>query len=137
MNQSEEKALSKVPSGRPQRIPVSQRNILTVKNKDPNYEYRIVNDVDDRIAQFKDAGYELVSDAAADVGDKRVNSASSIGTAKQISVGQGVKAHLMRIRKEWYEEDQLEKQKRVMDIERATKEKALDGTYGDLKISRD
>lgn len=137
MNQSEEKALSKVPSGRPQRIPVSQRNILTVKNKDPNYEYRIVNDVDDRIAQFKDAGYELVSDTVAEVGDKRANAASSIGTAKQISVGQGVKAHLMRIRKEWYEEDQMAKQTKVMDIERATKEKALDGTYGDLKISRD
>lgn len=134
MNTSD-KALSKAPSGRPQRTPVGQRNILTVKGKDPNYEYRIVNDVDDRIERFKEAGYELVPDDAVQVGDKRVNTASSQGSVKQISVGQGTKAYLMRIKKEWFEEDQTRKLGHVAEIERATKEKALDGTYGDLKIS--
>lgn len=137
MSQDKETALSKQPSGRPQRIPVNQRNILTVKDKDPNYEYRIVNDTDDRIAQFKDAGYELVSDTVANVGDKRASAPDSIGSAKQISVGQGQKAHLMRIRKEWYDEDQAAKQVQVRAMERATTEKALDGNYGEMKISRD
>lgn len=125
------------PQGRPQRTPVGQRNVLTVKGKDPNYEYRIVNDIEDRIEQFKEAGYELVLDDAAKVGDKRVDAASSTGSAKVIPVGQGTKAYLMRIKKEWYEEDKQNKLARVAEIERATKEKALDGTYGDLKITRD
>jgi hypothetical protein len=134
---SEKEVLSKMPSGRPQRTPVGQRNILTVKGKDPAFEYRIVNDIDDRISQFKAAGYEIVPDEAASIGDKRVTAATSIGSGKQISVGQGTKAFLMRIPKEWYQEDQALKLGHVAAIEQATKEKALDGTYGDLKLSRD
>lgn len=124
------------PQNRPQRIPVGQRNILTVKGKDPNYEYRIVNDIDDRVQQFKDAGYEIVADEDAKVGDKRVDSASSLGSGKAISVGQGTKAFLMRQRKEWYDEDQAAKLGHVAEIERATKEKALDGTYGKIEINK-
>lgn len=137
MNADKKEAISKAPSGRPSRTPVGQRNILTVKGKDPNYEYRIVNDEDDRISQFLEAGYELVADNDAAVGDKRVNAATSLGSSKEISVGQGMKARLMRIKKEWYEEDQARKLAHVAEIERATKEKALDGTYGDLKLTRD
>ena len=128
---------SKAPSGRVSRTPVGTRNILTVKGKDPNYVYRHVNDIDDRISMFQEAGYELVQDEAVVVGDKRVNAASSLGSAKAVSVGQGTKAYLMRIKRDWYEEDQARKLSNVADIERATKEKALDGTYGDLKLSRD
>lgn len=130
-------AISKAPSGRPQRTPVGTRNILTVKGKDPNYEYRIVNDVDDRVAQFLEAGYELVDDETVQVGDKRVNAPTSLGSKKEISVGQGVKGRVMRIKREWFEEDQARKLAHVAEIERATKEKALDGTYGELKLSRD
>jgi hypothetical protein len=137
MNPNDKEAISKAPSGRPQRTPVGTRNILTVKGKDPNYEYRIVNDVDDRITQFQEAGYELVANEAVTVGDKRVNAASSLGSTKQLSVGQGVKAYTMRIKKEWFQEDQVQKLIRVNELERATKEKALDGAYGELKISRD
>ncbi len=136
MNQEKE-AISKAPSGRPQRTPVGTRNILTVKGKDPNYEYRIVNDVDDRIQQFQDAGYELVDKDTATVGDKRVNAASSTGSVKDISVGGGQRAYLMRIKKEWFEEDKARKLRQVAEIERATKEKALDGTYGEFKLNRD
>lgn len=128
---------SKAPSGRVSRTPIGTRNILTVKGKDPNYVYRHVNDIDDRIQMFQEAGYELVQDESVQVGDKRVNAASSLGSAKAVSVGQGTKAYLMRIKREWYEEDQAKKLANVADIERATKEKALDGTYGDLKLSRD
>lgn len=134
---SEKEAFSKVPSGRPQRTPVSQRNILTVKGKDPAYVYRIVNDTDDRIAQYKEAGYEIEQESAVSVGDKRVNAASSVGSGKQISVGQGTKAFVMKIPREWYDEDQAAKLARVAAVEQATREKALDGTYGELKLSRD
>lgn len=134
---AEKEAISKAPVGRVTRTPVGQRNILTVKGKDPNYEYRIVNDVEDRIAQFQEAGYELVPDDAVDVGDKRVSQGTSVGSKKVFSVGQGTKAYVMRIKKEWYEEDQRAKQRRVDAQESSIREKALDGTYGKLDITRD
>ena len=136
MNQEKE-AISKAPSGRPQRTPIGTRNILSVKGQDPNFVYRIVNDDEDRIQLFKDAGYELVPHDAVSVGDKRVMNATSTGSYIQISVGQGKIAFLMRFKREWSEEDQRAKQAHVADIERATKEKALNGTYGELKLSRD
>jgi len=132
-----EKELSKEPSGRPQRTPVGQRNILTVKGKDPSYVYRIVNDIDDRIEQYKEAGYEIAAAKAVSVGDKRVNAATPEGSGKQLSVGQGTKAYVMRIPKTWYDEDQAAKLSQVAAVEQATREKALDGTYGEFKLSRD
>jgi len=118
-------------------VPVGTRNVLTVAGKDPNYEYRIINDSGDRVQEFLDAGYELVDADSVRVGDKRVNTAKAEGSIAQLSVGQGQKAFVVRIKKEWYEEDQRAKMKKVDDLEAATKAKALDGTYGKLEISRD
>lgn len=134
---AEKEAISKAPAGRVTRVPVSQRNVLTVKGKDPAYEYRVVNDVDDRIAQFLEGGYELVDKDSHDVGDKRVSQGTSVGSKKVFSVGQGIKGHLMRIPKELYEQDQAAKQGFVSRQEASIKEKALDGNYGKLEISRD
>ena len=133
----EKEAISKAPSGRVTRIPVSQRNVLTVKGKDPNYVYRIVNDQDDRITQFKDAGYEIVQKETVEVGDKRASSGSSMGSIATMAVGRGQKAYLMRIPREFYVEDQALKQRTVDAQEASIKEKALDGTYGKLEIKRD
>jgi len=131
-------AIAKAPAGRVTRTPVGSRNILTVKGKDPAYEYRIVNDVEDRITQFQDAGYEIVQSDTVDVGDKRAASGSSIGSVKQLSVGQGTKAFVMRIKKEWYEEDQRAKQRQIAETESAIKEPSLNGSdYGAVKVSRD
>ena len=58
------------------------------------------------------------------------------GSVGQYSVGQGQKAFLVKIKKEWYQEDQAKKQEKVAAQEQATKDKALDGTYGKLDISR-
>lgn len=125
-------SISKAPAGRPVRIPVSGRNILTVKGKDPAYSYRIVNDEPDRIARFQEGGYELVSDESVKVGDNRVSLPSAEGTVKQMAVGGGRKAYLMRIKKEWYDEDQKAKQKVVDDLEATTKANAMKGTYGTI-----
>lgn len=134
MTQETKDNIAKAPSGRVTRTPVGSRNILTVKGKDPNYVYRIVNDEEDRVARFKEGGYELVPDEAVKVGDNRANGASSMSSMKQLSVGGGRKAYLMRIRKDWYEEDQKDKQKQVDAMESTTKQKALSGTYGKLSI---
>ena len=130
-------AIAKAPRGRTQRVPVGTRNVLTVMGKDPNYENRIINDSGDRVQEFLDAGYELVQKDSVRVGDKRVNSTTAEGSVAQLSVGQGQKGYVVRIKKEWYDEDQAKKQARVNELESATKAKALDGTYGKLEISRD
>jgi hypothetical protein len=135
MNEIKE-AISKAPKSRVTRVPVGTRNVLTVAGKDPAYEYRIINDAGDRVQEFLDAGYELVQDNSVKVGDKRVNGASSEGTVSHISVGQGQKAFVVRIKKEWYEEDQATKQLRVNELEASTKAKALNGTYGKLDVVR-
>lgn len=132
----EKEAIAKAPRGRTRRTPIGTRNVLTVAGKDPNYVYRIVNDSGDRVNEFLEAGYELVPEDSIKVGDKRVNKATPEGSKAQVSVGQGQKAFVMRIRKEWYEEDQAAKQQRVDQLEATIKEKALDGTYGKLEISR-
>ena len=87
--------------------------------------------------EFLDAGYELVERDSVRVGDKRVGSATAEGSKAQLSVGQGMKGFVVRIKKEWYLEDQARKQAHVNELESATKAKALDGTYGKLDITRD
>ena len=130
-------AIAKAPVSRVTRTPVSQRNILTVKGKDPAYEYRIVNDVEDRITQFLEAGYEIVQNDTVEVGDKRASTGTPVGSAKQLSVGGGTKAFVMKIKKEWYDEDQNAKLRLVSAQENSIKDKALDGNYGKLEITRE
>jgi hypothetical protein len=128
--------IAKAPSGRVRRTPVGRRNVLTLSGKEPGYEYRYVNDIGDRVQQFLDAGYELVEAKDVQIGDTRIGRPSGEGSKAQASVGNGVKAFAMRIREDWYAEDQAAKQAHVKAIEDATKEKALDGTYGKLEISK-
>jgi hypothetical protein len=130
-------SIAKPPSGRVTRTPVGQRNLLTVKGKDPSYNYRIVNDVDGRIAQFMEAGYEVVPRGTVEVGDKRASAGTPVGTISNFSVGGGQKAVLMRQKKEWFEEDQKRKQDFVDAQEASIKQKALDGNYGKLEIKRE
>jgi hypothetical protein len=91
------------------------RNKLTVKDRDPNYHYRIVNVKEDRVEQFQEQGYEIVG--ATPVGDKQIDAPSSLGSASEISVGGGLKAVVMRIPKEFYEEDQAMKQAQIDELE--------------------
>ena len=128
--------ISKAPSGRVRRSPLARRNVLTVVGKEDGYEYRIVNDTEDRVAEFTERGYEPVSANKVQVGDKRVSKASPEGSVMTMSVGGGKKAVVMRIRKDWYDEDQKAKQDYVAETERATQQEALNGTYGKLEISR-
>lgn len=129
-------AIAKSPSGRVRRTPVGTRNILTVSGKDPNYVYRVVNDVGDRLQELQDQGYELVEAADVRVGDKRVSQATPEGTKAQVSIGGGLKGYVMRIRKEWYDEDQTAKQARIDKLEQSMKQDAQTGNYGSITIER-
>jgi len=127
--------IAKEPERRKRRNSISTRNILTVSNKDPNYHYRVVNDSGDRIQELLDRDYELVDSKTVRVGDKTINGISSEGSKSQVSVGQGQKAFVMRIRKDWFIEDQQEKQAEVKKLEDATKTPNISGAYGKLEIT--
>lgn len=119
-------------SARPRRTPVAKRNRLEIKNKEPGYVYRIVNDVDDRVMLLQEQGYEIVPDAKVGAGgNRRVDSASALGSSSSISVGQGTKAVVMRQREEFYREDQETKQSIVDDTEQTMKNPTAD--YGSIR----
>lgn len=124
---------------RPRRAPINGiRNILKVNGKDPNYEYRIVNDVGDRVQDFIERGYEVVTDNDVTVGDKRVANPKQAGTPCQVSVGQGIQAFVMRIKKDWYTEDQATKAAVINQTESSMRAEAQkDGNYGSIKIETD
>jgi hypothetical protein len=138
MSKSDKEAIAKAPARRVRRTPIGRRNVLTVSGKEAGYEYRFVNDEGDRVQEFLDNGWEVVpQNDSLRIGDKRLNAPTgSEGTAAVASVGQGQKAFLLRIRDEYYKEDQAAKQAHVDATEAATKEKALDGNYGKLEITR-
>ena len=127
----------KAPAARPQRASNTVRNRLSLKNTDPNYEYRIVNDQSDRVELLKEIGYEVVSADTVRVGDKRVDLGKSVGSAATLSLGRGDNGVVMRIRKDWYVEDQKTKQLEVDKTEQTMKETARsNGNYGKIDISR-
>lgn len=128
--------LVKAPERRVRRNPVEGRNRLTVKGKDPNYVYRIVNDTEDRINDLIEAGYELDTDENIRVGDSRIDNTSKVGKVRTLSVGGGVKAVVMKIRKDWYDEDQEAKQAYVKRTEEAMRPDPNAGTYGKVDVSR-
>lgn len=134
------KQAQKVPSGRVKRQPIGARGRLNVQGKDPEFHYRLVNDSGDRINQFVEAGYEMVTRADHRIGDNRVDVASSEGTHASVSVGvksngEPQRGYLMRIKNEWYEEDQKAKLANIQEQENQIKKPKIDGTYGEIKIS--
>jgi hypothetical protein len=123
-------------TSRVRRTPINGvRNRLNVRGKEPGYQYRIVNDVDDRIKSFEEMGYEVVTDSSVSVGDKRVAIGTREGSPAKVSVGQGVQAYVMRQKQEWYDEDQKAKQVHVNELEASMKrDSEKEGFYGKLKI---
>lgn len=126
----------RAPARENKRTPINgRRGKLNVKGKDPTYEYRVVNNVDDRVAEFLEAGYELVkNDGSHIIGDKRVATPGSLDSNMEISVGGGDKAVLMRIKKEWYDEDQAAKQAGIDELENTIRTPNIEGSYGKIEI---
>lgn len=120
---------------RPTRTPVSgARDVLAVQNQDPNYVYRWVNDTEGRLEKFKAAGYEPVT-SDLEVGGKTVDRNSKLGSVITKSVGGKVTAVLMRIPREWYDEDQKAKQDQLDVSDKALRADSQ-ADYGTLTIGR-
>ena len=80
------------------RDPISVRNVLKWDNIEEGYQYRFVNDIENRIEQFKEAGYAAVESPNI-VGDQRSpGDPAPLATHVEKSVGGGTKAILMRIK---------------------------------------
>lgn len=119
---------------KPTRIPMGRRNVLKVHGleEDENYHYRFFNDVGDRLLQCLDAGYEFVPKEGMQVGDKTVDSARGTESVVKKGVGNGVVAYLMRIPREFWEEDQAAKQRLVDQSEEGIRKPKVDGAYGSV-----
>lgn len=132
---TKERDLSKKLKKRPKRQRFNgPRDIITFANKDPNYHYRVVNDVKDRLKRFESAGYEFVTSDES-LGDTGSGIATAPGTVVTRPVGDNVTGVLMRIKKEWYEEDQKVKQKEIDEREEGLRSLLKqDGHYGDISI---
>ena len=123
-------------SARVARKPLNQRGPQAIAgDKDPGFEYRFVNDTGSRIQNFKAAGYEFVTGDDLIVGDNRVSDATDLGSAKRVISNDGTTSYLMRIKKDWYEEDQASKAAAIKEQEAAMKQEASTGMYGKLNIS--
>jgi hypothetical protein len=110
---------------KPARIPLGKRDRLKFKGliDDENYVYRVINDKDDRLKNALEGGYEFIN-SKEKLDDPIVGEGGAIDSRVSKPVGKGTTGFLMRIKREWYEEDQKLKQQRVDSSEQAMKPKA-------------
>lgn len=121
---------------RERRLPINgARNVLKVKGMEPGYHYRVVNDVDDRIDELKEYGYEIVMDNTVSVADRKVAVPTSEGSPVRVSVGGGMYGYVMRIKNELFKENRQAHDAHVDGSERQmiqdAKKKA---DYGDITV---
>jgi hypothetical protein len=118
------------------RVPLGRRNVLTVRGLEDqaNFHYHFFNDVDDRLYQCLEGGYEFVPKEGVEVGDQTVESARGTESVVKKGVGRGIVAYLMRIPIELYEQDQRMKAALVDESEAGVKNPKVDGAYGKVSI---
>jgi hypothetical protein len=116
------------------RVPLGSRNKLKYPAR-PGFYRRVVNDIDDRIQQFKDAGYEpVVGDMLG--GEVGVNDPKKLGAIVSKPVGNKITGVLMEIPLEFYEEDQKAKQEKLAFAEREMIEKRPEGITGTISVGQ-
>ena len=123
------------PLKRPKRFDLTKRNILTAPDR-PGKHRRFVNDTHDRIEQFLNRGWSIVTEEEIkEIGDPRVGKGTHVGTPVSKNVGLGVTAVLMEIDQEIYDEYQEARRKELNEKERAmTLQPQKEGSYGSVKI---
>lgn len=122
-------------ANRPTRIPIGTQKRLSVPQR-PGYVRRWVNDIDERIEMFKQAGYEIVADEAMPIGDQASKDSQPLGATRRKSVGRGRYAYLMEIPEDLYREDQLNKIKRNQEkIASITQIDPKKDQYGSINVN--
>lgn len=137
-------------ANRPTRIPFSANNQkMQVEYKDPDFFNHWVprwfNDQRGRVQRAQTAGYEFVeAEEVIGLGGQDLQSNTDLGTKVSMVVtgpvdgNPEVRAYLMKIRKDWYAEDQGVKARKRRESERAVYEGNIDGAavenrYGEIR----
>ena len=108
-------------------------DILAVTGKDPSFHYRIVNDERGRVQRMMEAGY--VVDEDVDIVLNAGQAPTQPGSAHTLAVNrQGTKGILMKIKKEYVDEDRKARAAEISRTEEAlfNKERNADGRYGNV-----
>lgn len=133
---------------RPTRVSVAaQRDKLNVLGLDTkNFYYRWVNDVEERVAEFLNAGYIFVEKSEIkQSGDPTIDTSKGTDSRVRKGVGGGKVAYLMKLPMELRRQDEAAKEAEILETERAMmriKSKdnqhsaAHDADYGSLTITR-
>jgi hypothetical protein len=107
---------------RKDRTPLYKQSAVTLKNRDPLFHYRLVNDTPGRIAAFLEAGWEIVEgDKNETYSGKGRSEGAQDGSLMKRRVNEGLtapchNAYVMRIPKEFFAEDQEEKNRRNEEL---------------------
>lgn len=125
-------------ASRPTRIPMSELGgKLAVLGKNPDYEYYWAYDAAENghnCLKFKLAGWEFcTTDEGLIVGDAFVYNTSTEGSVYRVPAGRTDPGYLflMKISKEWYDEDFKKAQKKVDETEKGLfSPNKQDGQYG-------
>lgn len=132
---------SREKEGRQRRVPLGAPELkLSVPQAedDKDHVYRFINDTTGRLQRAVAGGWEYVEDSmfvgsGSESGDSDADSRISRVVGKQAN-GEPLIAYLMKIKREWYEEDQDKKQSAIDEVENTIKhghfnEKAEDARY--------
>lgn len=128
--------------GSQQRVSYKERKKLAVVGRDPKFHYRWVNSDDGkyagRVEELKAIGYTVCSEE--EMLEESGIEGSSVGSVVGKPVGRGIRGILMKQKKEFFEEDQHQKQAEVDETEMGMMPEELVGreeAVGEgLKISR-
>lgn len=117
------------------RVPVGgYRDILTLENTDPEFHYYWELDSSEtgpNIHKRLRAGYDFVrDDEGVIVGQASVFRSESVGSILRVPNGDGRYMYLLRIPKEWHEEDMERLNQEVNETESSLQGPQFDGTYG-------
>lgn len=127
-NDRGERVDSREETGRSTRVPLGvSRPKLAVPQRQ-GYVRRWVNDVEGRLQMAEMGGYTFVEDATMPVGAPDVDNGNrDLGArvSRVVDKSTGMKAYLMEIKQEYYEEDQKIKMREVDEVEDAIKRGAL------------
>lgn len=123
---------------RPTRVPVSSsRAPLVVRGFDhKNYSGRWVADIDTRIQDFLNGGYEFVTkNDIQGAGEATVETSSGLDSRIKKPGGRGITLYLMRIPKKFYLEDRKAKDKEIDRTEEGIRKTAKDSAdYGKISL---
>lgn len=119
-NKRQARQSTRVPAG-------GQRQRLAIGDeyKDENYVYRWVNDEAGNIDRYRQGGYDFVESTESPViGEDQQDHGQPVDSTVSMHVGRtrystNGTAYLMRIRREYYDEDQEEKRKDRLETKKA------------------